>query len=99
MYYDPAGDRFVVRNERTGSVGMVMHESEDGDNTAIRGSGNLLALMGLAAPKDISEEFDATNLVNYKKGDFVQISADGTKEALTDSPVETPLAVKIGSSY
>ena len=80
MYYDPVGDRFVVRNERTGSVGIVMHESEDWDtiSSANRGSGNLLALMGLAAPEDIPEEFDPANLLNYSKGDFVQISANGT---------------------
>jgi len=93
MYYDPAGDRFVVRNERTGSIGMVMHESDDWDtiSSANKGSGNLLALMGLAAPKNIPEEFDASNLASYKKGDFVQISADGTKwQALTNSPTEMP---------
>jgi len=93
MYYDPAGDRFVVRNERTGSIGMVMHESDDWDtiSSANKGAGNLLALMGLAAPKNISEEFDASNLASYKKGDFVQISADGTKwQALTNSPTEMP---------
>ena len=93
MYYDPAGDRFVIRNERTGSIGMVMHESDDWDtiSSANKGSGNLLALMGLAAPKNISEEFDASNLASYKKGDFVQISADGTKwQALTNSPTEMP---------
>ena len=93
MYYDPAGDRFVIRNERTGSIGMVMHESDDWDtiSSANKGAGNLLALMGLAAPKNISEEFDASNLASYKKGDFVQISADGTKwQALTNSPTEMP---------
>lgn len=93
MYYDPAGDRFVVRNERTGSIGMVMHESDDWDtiSSANKGAGNLLALMGLAAPKNIPEEFDASNLASYKKGDFVQISADGTKwQALTNSPTEMP---------
>jgi len=95
MYYDPAGDRFVVRNERTGSIGMVMHESEDWDtiSSANKGSGNLLSLMGLAAPENISDEFDAANLDNYKKGDFAQISADGTKwQALVDSPTQSPTA-------
>ena len=95
MYYDPAGDRFVVRNERTGSIGMVMHESDDWDtiSSANKGSGNLLALMGLAAPENISDEFDASDLANYKKGDFAQISADGTKwQALTDSPTQSPTA-------
>lgn len=95
MYYDPVGDRFVARNERNGSLGMVMHESEDWDtiSSANRGSGNLLALMGLAAPSDISEEFDASNLSSYEKGDFVQISSDSTKwQALVDSPTQSPSA-------
>jgi len=95
MYYDPVGDRFVARNERNGSLGMVMHESEDWDtiSSANRGSGNLLALMGLAAPSGISEEFDASNLPTYEKGDFVQISSDGTKwQALVDSPTQSPSA-------
>ena len=69
MYYDPVGDRFVARNERTGTVGIVMHESEDWDSisSANRGSGNILALMGLAAPKSIATEYDNTNLANYTK--------------------------------
>lgn len=95
MYYDPVGDRFVVRNERTGSVGIVMHESEDWDtiSSANRGSGNLLSLMGLAAPEDITEEFDPVNLPNYSKGDFVQISANGTKwQSLVEAPTDSPSA-------
>ena len=93
MYYDPVGDRFVARNERTGTVGIVMHESEDWDSisSANRGSGNILALMGLAAPKSISAEYDNTNLANYTKGDFVEISADGTKwQSMSDNPSEPP---------
>jgi len=72
-----------------------MHESEDWDtiSSANRGSGNLLALMGLAAPSNISEEFDASNLSSYEKGDFVQISSDSTKwQALVDSPTQSPSA-------
>lgn len=93
MYYDPIGDRFVVRNERTGTMGVVMHESEDWDtiSSANRGSGNLLALMGIAAPKGISDEYDNTNLSSYQKGDFLKISTDGTFwQALVDSPTEGP---------
>ena len=95
MYYDPVGDRFVARNERTGTVGIVMHESEDWDSisSANRGSGNILALMGLAAPKSIAAEYDNTNLANYTKGDFVEISADGTKwQSMSDNPTEPPSA-------
>ena len=93
MYYDPVGDRFVTRNERTGTLGIVMHESEDWDtiSSANRGSGNILELMGLAAPKSITNEYDSSNLGNYKKGDFLTISADGTYwQALKDSPTEGP---------
>jgi flagellar capping protein FliD len=95
MYYDPIGDRFIVRNERPGTVGIVMHESEDWDtiSSANRGSGNLLSLMGLAPPDNISDEFDALNLANYKKGDYVSVLADGTKwQALTDNPSAPPSA-------
>ena len=95
MYYDPVGDRFVVRNERTGTVGMVLHESEDWDtiSSANRGSGNILSLMGLAAPSAISDEYDSSNLPNYNKGDFVKITTNGTYwQALVDSPTEEPLS-------
>ena len=95
MYYDPIGDRFVVRNERPGTIGIVMHESEDWDtiSSANRGSGNLLNLMGLAPPDDIISEFDSLNLANYKKGDFVSVAADGTNwQALTDQPSSSPSA-------
>lgn len=93
MFYDPVGDRFVVRNESSGSVGIVMHESESWDSisSANRGSGNLLSLMGLAAPSEINEEFDSSSLGDYKKGDFVTISSDNTFwQALTDSPSQEP---------
>lgn len=95
MYYDPVGDRFVVRNERTGTVGIVMHESEDWDtiSSANRGSGNLLALMGLAAPKDVSNEYDGSSLALYEKGDFVKISSDNTLwQSMQNSPTEAPSA-------
>lgn len=95
MYYDPVGDRFVVRNERAGAVGIIMHESEDWDSisSANRGSGNLLELMGLAAPKAVSEVYDSANLADYKKGDFIQKTDGGvttTWQALTDAPAEEP---------
>ena len=53
MYYDPVGDRFVTRNERTGTVGIVMHESEDWDSisSANRGSGNILGTYGTGSTK------------------------------------------------
>jgi len=95
MYYDPVGDRFVVRNERAGSMGIVMHESENWDSisSANRGSGNILELMGLAAPKQIDNEYDAANLANYSKGDLVKVTSGGsttTWQALEDPPSEDP---------
>ena len=54
---------------------------------------NLLSLMGLAPPDNISDEFDALNLANYKKGDYVSVLSDGTKwQALTDNPSAPPSA-------
>ncbi len=95
MYYDPVGDRFIVRNERAGSMGIVMHESEDWDtiSSANRGSGNILQLMGLAAPKQIDEEYDSANLPNYTKGDLVKVTSGGnttTWQSLDDPPSEDP---------
>ena len=95
MYYDPVGDRFVVRNERAGSMGIVMHESENWDSisSANRGSGNILELMGLAAPKQIDNEYDSANLANYSKGDLVKVTSGGsttTWQALEDPPSEDP---------
>ena len=100
MYYDPVGDRFVVRNERAGAVGIVMHESDDWDSisSANRGSGNILELMGLAAPQSISDNYDSANLPNYIKGDLVKITSGGlstTWQSLVDSPTEDP---SVGSS-
>jgi len=95
MYYDPVGDRFVVRNERAGSMGIVMHESENWDSisSANRGSGNILELMGLAAPKQIDNEYDSANLANSSKGDLVKVTSGGsttTWQALEDPPSEDP---------
>ena len=57
MFYDPIGDRFVVRNKEMGAIGIVMHENDDWDSisSANSGNGNLLALMGLAPPPLINE--------------------------------------------
>ena len=73
MFYDPIGDRFVVRNQSAGSSGILMHESSDWDSisTANNGNGNILSLMGLAAPP--SAQATLHNSSNdYAKGDFVK---------------------------
>ena len=61
MFYDPVEDRFVVRNNETGSKAITLHESEDWDsmNQANIGNGNLLELMGLAVPKETLAEYDS----------------------------------------
>ena len=60
MFYDPVGDRFVLRNDKAGAVGLTLHESptdagtfnpnppfEWDSVTGNRGKGNVLQLMGL----------------------------------------------------
>lgn len=92
MFYDPVGDRFVARNKESGSVGIVMHETEDWDtiSSANKGNGNILALMGLAPPQPVSNNYDASNLASYNKGEIVEM-VDGTFwQSLTDSPSTGP---------
>jgi flagellar capping protein FliD len=60
MFYDPVGDRFVLRNDKAGAVGLTLHESPTDAGTfnpnppfewdtvsGNRGNGNVLQLMGL----------------------------------------------------
>ena len=66
MFYDPVGDRFVVKNKDNGSIGITMHESPNWDtlsgaNVNI-GTGNILELMGLATPQAISDVYNSTNI-------------------------------------
>jgi len=93
MFYDPVGERFVTRNERAGSIGIVMHESEDWDSisSANKGYGNVLSLLGLAPPSGISQEYDSNDLASYLKGDFVKVSAENTTwQSLVSAPTEDP---------
>ena len=96
MFYDPIGDRFVVRNKELGAVGIVMHENEDWDtiSSANAGNGNLLELMGLAPPAQINDNYNDTDRPNYTKGDFLKSTdTDGNStywQALVDAPTEPP---------
>ena len=93
MYYDPVSDRFVLRNKESGSTGIVLHESNSWDTLASAnvGAGNLLSLMGLAAPSSIDDEHDSTAI--YEKGDFVKVT-NGSEvtywQAHEDQPVDRP---------
>ena len=93
MYYDPVSDRFVLKNKKTGSVGMVLHESPDWDtiSSANVGAGNILSLMGIAAPSSINSAYDPS--ANYSKGDYVQVT-DGAEvtywQAHSDEPLDRP---------
>ena len=98
MFYDPVEDRFVVRNNETGTKAITLHESEDWDsmNQANIGNGNILELMGLAVPKETLAEYDSGELLNYQKGDYVQVSSDKTSWlCLSDNPSSGP---SIGSN-
>ena len=74
MYYDPVSDRFVIKNKKSGSIGIVLHESSNWDtlSSANVGSGNILTLMGLAAPTSITDDYDSS--VSYEKGDYVRLT-------------------------
>ena len=37
MYYDPVSDRFVVRNDDVGSVGLTLHESSSDSSPQTKG--------------------------------------------------------------
>jgi len=98
MFYDPIGDRFVVRNKEMGAIGIVMHENEDWDtiSSANAGNGNLLTLMGLAPPPTINNEYADADRPNYARGDFLKSAdSDGNTtywQALQDAPTEPPSA-------
>ena len=90
MYYDPVSDRFVLKNKKTGSVGMVLHESPNWDtiSSANVGAGNILSLMGIAAPSSIDSAYDAST--NYVKGDYVEVT-DGTEVTYWQAHIDAPL--------
>lgn len=93
MFYDPVEDRFVVRNSKTGSKAITLHESHDWDSMskANSGNGNILELMGLATPKHSLPEYNPGDLGTYQKGDYLQIPDDGTSWlCLSDNPSSGP---------
>jgi flagellar capping protein FliD len=98
MFYDPIGGRFVVRNKENGALGLVMHESQTWDtiSSANKGNGNILALMGLAAPDDIPDDYVPADRSTYTMGQYLkQIDGSGNTtywQALQDSPTEDPTA-------
>ena len=98
MYYDPVSDRFVVKSKNSGSTGIVMHESATWDTlgSANLGAGNILSLMGLAAPSEITDEYDS--MQSYSKGDFVSLTSDLETtywQATTEFPAEPPSAASV----
>jgi flagellar capping protein FliD len=96
MYYDPVSDRFVVRNDEAGSVGLTLHESSSWDSlsaSANEGRGNLLELMGLSAPADTSTYADYDTGGAVANGDFLFRTVGGETtywQALQASPSEVP---------
>ena len=90
MYYDPVSDRFVLKNKNSGSIGMVLHESPSWDtlSSANVGAGNILALMGLAAPTSITDDYDSTAV--YDRGDYVRLTV-GSETTYWQSDVDSPI--------
>ena len=78
MFYDAVSDRFVMRNKNTGATGITVHESSTWDAiSSNKGAGNILELMGLASPQNISDEFISGSAVSISKGDFFKFVSSG----------------------
>ena len=78
MFYDPVSDRFVLRNKNTGATGITVHESADWDTiSSNKGAGNILELMGLASPNNITNEYIKGSGVSISKGDFYKFESSG----------------------
>ena len=95
MFYDPVSDRFVMQSKKSGSLGLVMHESPNWDSIASAniGSGNILNLMGFAAPSSITTAFDSSALGSYVKGDYVEVVSGSETtywQAMQDAPTDSP---------
>ncbi|MBU62133.1 MAG: hypothetical protein CMI26_06490, partial [Opitutae bacterium] len=90
MYYDPVGDKFVVQNNDDGAIGITLHERPTWDSlSANRGDGNILELMGLAAPEPDADYTAFSNSANYTKGSYVKNTIGGTTtywQAMEDVP-------------
>ena len=67
MFYDPVGDRFVVKNKVDGSIGVTLHESPNWDTLSSAnvniGTGNMLELMGLVTPQTISDVYSGSKII------------------------------------
>ena len=101
MYYDPVGDKFVVQNNADGAIGITLHErpleaastaQPDGvwdTLTANQATGNLLGLMGLAAPTTETDYTAFNNSATYTKGTYIKQTIGSTTtywQALDDVP-------------
>jgi flagellar capping protein FliD len=73
MYYDPVGDKFVVQNNADGAIGIALHERPTWDSmSANAGDGNILELMGLAAPESPADYTTFNNSAVYSRGAYVK---------------------------
>ena len=95
MFYDPVGDRFVVKNKENGSIGITMHESPNWDTLAGAnvniGTGNVLELMGLVAPQAITDVYNSST--NYQVGSFTSKTEAGVTtywQSLQKNPTDSP---------
>jgi flagellar capping protein FliD len=90
MYYDPVGDKFVVQNNADGAIGITLHERPTWDTlSANQGDGNILELMGLAAPRIDGDYTAFSNSATYSKGAYVKNTVGGTTtywQAMEDVP-------------
>ena len=79
-----------LKNKNSGSIGMVLHESPSWDtlSSANVGAGNILALMGLAAPTSITDDYDSTAV--YDRGDYVRLTV-GSETTYWQSDVDSPI--------
>ncbi|MBT7740243.1 MAG: flagellar filament capping protein FliD [Opitutae bacterium] len=84
MYYDPVGDKLVVKNNEDGAIGLTVHErpleaastaQPDGvwdSLTANQATGNILELMGIAAPVTETDYTAFNSAATYTKGTYVK---------------------------
>ena len=78
MFYDPVSDRFVVRNKETGATGITLHESSTWDQiSSNQGAGNVLELMGLTSPENITTTYTPASNVSVSQGDYFSFTSGG----------------------
>ena len=95
MFYDPVGDRFVVKNKVDGAIGVTLHESPNWDTLSSAnvniGTGNMLELMGLVTPQIVSDVYNGSK--NYSAGDFTSKTENGITtfwQSTQNSPTDLP---------